>query len=206
MNESAQQPELLKAANLEPAAWGTLDWTASHNADTLTVSNVGKTITWGPRKPDYDGKHYPPAWVPATTNAKLYGGHFDFNFIVEEMANRQIGVGFMLLWDVGPDWGFFGYLGASFTAWSYDPSTGDVVTNTESIQGNLPKFDDGHSGTVSLNLNLPVDEPGSAKFSVNGASSNPIELPVGAVVLPAACLLAESQQVTLSELKFGNAE
>jgi hypothetical protein len=206
MNEPTQQPELLKAADLEPASWGKLDWNATHNADTLTASNDGKTITWGPKKPENNGKHYPPAWVPATTNAKLYGGNFNFDFDIDEMANRQIGVGFMLLWDVGPDWGFFGYLGASSTAWSYDPSTGDVVANTESIQGNLPKFGNGRNGTVSLNMNLPVHGPGQAAFSVNGITSNPIELPVGAVVLPAACFLAESQQVTLGELKSKNAE
>ena len=54
------------------------------------------------------------------------------------MASRQIGVGFMLLWNIGPDWGLFGYLGASATAWSYDPSTGDVVSATKSIQMLLP--------------------------------------------------------------------
>ena len=114
------------------------------------------------------------------------------------MARAQIGVGFMLLWSVGPDWGFFGYLGASSTAWAYDPSTGDVVCNTESIQGGLPKFADGRTGEVSVHLDLPRHAEGSARFLVEGVYTRVIPLPEGAVVLPAACLLTESQRVTLA--------
>lgn len=37
--------------------------------------------------------------------------HVKWDFEVSGLAGRQIGVGFMLDWDIGPDWGFFGYLG-----------------------------------------------------------------------------------------------
>jgi hypothetical protein len=117
------------------------------------------------------------------------------------MASRQIGVGFMLLWNIGPDWGLFGYLGASATAWSYDPSTGDVVSATKSIQGGLPKFGDGRTGVVSVELNLPRDIEGDARFIIAGAETSPIPLPSGAVVLPAACFLKETQSITLANFR-----
>ena len=161
MNEPSPEPHLLQAGSLAPTDRGSMVWDPEHNADLLTVSNAGMTIAWGSRKPEYTGNHYPPAWVPATTMCQLHSGRFSWDFVVNEMSQRQIGVGFMLLWDVGPDWGFFKYLGASDTAWSYDPSTGDVVTRTESIQGNLPTFAEGHAGTVSVELNLPRDAVGS---------------------------------------------
>lgn len=174
-----------------------MKWSTQHNSHLLTVSNAGLTIEWGPKKPEYTAKYYPPAWVPATTMAQLHSGRFAWDFVVNEMADRQIGIGFMLLWDIGPDWGFFGYLGASRTAWSYDPSTGDVVTEEKSIQGNLPTFEDRRTGTVSVELHLPRYAEGSGVFSVNGVASRPIPLPMGSVVLPAACLLNESQKVTI---------
>jgi len=201
MNDQHIEPGLLQAESFSPTDHGTMEWNPDHNADLLTVSNAGKTVTWGPRKPEYTGKYYPPSWVPATTLCYLHSGRFTWDFVVNEMSKRQIGIGFMLLWDVGPDWGFFGYLGASGTAWSYDPSTGDVVTNTESIQGNLPTFADGHTGTVSVELNLPRNTEGSGVFLINGAASQPITLPKGAVVLPAACLLEESQRITIENFK-----
>jgi hypothetical protein len=131
----------------------------------------------------------------------LHSGSFRWDFVVEEMARAQVGVGFMLLWDIGPDWGFFGYLGASPTACAYDPSTGDVVRNTKSIQGDLPKFADRHTGIVSVHLDLPRLAEGSARFLVNGAETRAIPLPEGAVVLPAACFLKEGQRVTLANLQ-----
>jgi hypothetical protein len=84
--------------------------------------------------------------VQASTELKLHSATFQLDFVVEDMKNAQIGVGFMLLWDVGPDWGFFGYLGSSPTASAYDPFTGDVVTSTRSIEAGLPKFGDGRTG------------------------------------------------------------
>lgn len=162
----------------------------------------------GPRKPGYQGK-YPPAWVPASTRARLHSGSFGWDFVIDELAGRQLGIGFMLLWVTGleeprfgPDWGFLGYLGSSASAWSYDPSTGDVVSNTNSIQGGLPRVADGRSGVVSVRLKLPRDAAGTGWFSMSGAESRSIALPEGSVVLPAACLLRESQKVSLSSLRM----
>ena len=86
----------------------------AHNSDLLTVSGQGSTIAWESTKPEYKGV-YPSAWVPGSTLVKLHSGMFLWNFIAEERSHAQIGVGVMLLQDIGPDWGFFGYLGASST-------------------------------------------------------------------------------------------
>jgi hypothetical protein len=194
------KPVLLKATALAETDRGTWEWNADHDSDLLTVSNSGRTIEWGPRKPQYKGKCYPPVWVPASTRARLHSGNFRWDFVVEEMACAQIGIGFMLLWNVGPDWGFYGYLGSSTTAWAYDPSTGDVVCNTKSIEGGLPKIADGHRGVVSVRLDLPRDAEGTARFSINGTDTQSIRLPESSVVLPAACFLKETQRVTLADL------
>jgi hypothetical protein len=193
------RPSLLQAKAFAHDDIGTAKWSAEHNGELLTVTNNGRTIEWKPQQPGEDKRT--PAWVPASTCLHLHSGRFRWDFTVDEMASRQIGVGFMLLWDVGPDWGFFGYLGASPTAWSYDPSTGDVVCATESIQNGLPKFVDGHTGVVSVELNLPRNAEGLCKFIVDDVETLPIALPAGAVVLPAACLLKETQKVTLSNLR-----
>src|SRR5262245_16564624 len=200
-HDSTPEPSLLKAAAFAVADRGAFEWDSGHNADLLTVSNNGLTIEWGPRKPQYTGKYYPPAWVPASTRSRLHSGRFQWDFVIDEMAGAQLGIGFMLLWDVGPDWGFFGYLGSSTSAWSYDPSTGDVVYNTASIQGGLPKIADGRAGVVTVHLDLPRDAAGTGKFSMNGTDSPPIRLTEGPVVLPAACFLKETQKVTLANFR-----
>jgi hypothetical protein len=199
--DSAREPALLKATTFAVGDIGSFEWDASHNADLLTVSNDGRTIEWGPQKPQYTGKHYPPAWVPASTRSRLHSGRFQWDFVIDELAGAQIGIGFMLLWDIGPDWGFFGYLGSSTSAWAYDPSTGDVVYATESIQGGLPKITDGHTGVVTVRLDLPRDADGAAVFSMNGTDSLPIGLPPGSVVLPAACFLKGSQKASLANFR-----
>jgi hypothetical protein len=122
--------------------------------------------------------------VPAITRLVLHSGSFRWDFVVEEMADAQIGIGFLLLWDVGPDRGFFGYLGASSTAWSYDPSTGDVVTRTASIEGGLPRFADRRTGRVSVELETPRHGAGRGRFVVDGTASRWIGLSDGAVVAP----------------------
>ena len=139
--------------------------------------------------------------MPASTRSRLHSGRFEWDYVIEEMAGAQIGIGFMLLWDLGPDWGFFGYLGSSTSAWAYDPSTGDIVTHTESIQGGLPKIADGGAGVVTVRLDLPRDAAGMGLFSMNGVESLPIGLPEGSVVLPAACFLKESQRVSLANFR-----
>lgn len=195
---SQEEPYLLKAADLDSEDRGVLEWDAQHNSDLLTYTNENRTVEWGPRKAEYVAKYYPPIWVPTRTRATLHTGTFQWDFVIEEMACRQIGIGFMLLWNIGPDWGFFGYLGSSTSAWAYDPSTGDVVTSTKSIEGGLPKFADGHTGVVTVHLELPRHSEGVAWFSVDRVNSQPIHLPAGAVVLPAGCLLKETQKVTLA--------
>ena len=190
------RPSLLRATSLDESDLGAFTWDSAHNADLLSYSDDLRTVHWGPRKAEYQGL-YPPAWVPVRTRLHLHSGRFRWDFVVEEMADAQIGVGFMLLWDTGPDWGFFGYLGASPTAWSYDPSTGDVVCATRSICGGLPVFADRRRGVVSVELDLPRNGPGRGAFVVNGTPTPGVALPEGAVVLPAACLLRETQRVTL---------
>ena len=193
------QPSLLQAETLADGDIGTVEWNPEHNGDLLTITNNGRTIEWTPG--ERGENETPPAWVPASTCLRLHSGRFRWDFIIDEMASRQIGVGFMLLWDVGPDWGFFGYLGASPTAWAYDPSTGDVVCETESIQGNLPKFEDGSTGIVSVELKIPRYAKGEGKFIIAGTETQPIPLPTGAVILPAACFLKEAQKITIANFE-----
>jgi hypothetical protein len=193
------EPTLCNASEFDEQHIGSLTWDASHNSDYLSVSDDRSSVEWGPRKSSYEGA-YPPAWVPIRSEAHLHSGTFSWDFVIEEMASNQIGVGFLLQWDQGLDWGFYGYLGAGATAWAYDPSTGDIVTRTESIAGGLPTFVDGRSGVVSVRLELPRTRPGRGVFVVNGTESPPIELPSGAVVVPAGCLLREGQRVRLGNL------
>jgi hypothetical protein len=192
-------PVLRKAVEFAERDIGSLTWDATHNSDILSVSDEGRCVAWGPRK-QADDKAYTPVWVPIRSSAHLHSGTFVWDFIVDELAKGQIGVGFMLLWDKGLDWGFFGYLGAGVTAWAYDPSTGDVVTDTKSIAGDLPKFSDAGRGIVSVRLELPRTQAGSGTFIVDDVASPAIELPAGAVVVPAACLLREGQRIRLGTL------
>jgi hypothetical protein len=198
--DAAHDPSLLNAAALGEADRGSFEWDSSHNADLLTVSNKGQTIEWRPRKPQYTGKNYPPAWVPASTRSRLHSGRFQWDFVIEEMAGAQLGIGFVLLWDSGPDWGFFGYPGSKISAWAYDPSTGDVVYKTKLIQGGLPRIADGRAGVVTVHLDLPRDNAGTGRFATDGTVSLPIKLPKGSVVLPAAFFLKETQKVSLANL------
>jgi hypothetical protein len=202
METLEELPRLLEARDRPQGDTGACIWDATHNDHLLTVSNAGRTVHWGPRKSRYCGIHYPPLWVPAKTLLLLHSGTFSVAFVVDEMANAQIGVGFLLAFEGGLlDWGFYGYLGAGSFAWAYDPSTGDVVTRTESIQGGLPRFADGRTGVVTLELELPRDEAGLARFRIQGKDSRHISLPVGAVVVPAACLLKEGQRVSLTAVR-----
>lgn len=195
-----EQPFLLKAEALSEKDIGLFKWDSNHNDDLLGFSNNDQTVEWVSNNPKRQGKHT-PAWVPVLTRSQLHSGRYRWDFVIEEMAEAQIGIGFMLQWNVGPDWGFFGYLGASNTAWSYDPSTGDIVNNTQSIKGGLPKFEDGHRGVITLVLDLPLAAKGEARFIVNGVDTPHIELPESSVILPAACLLKETQKVTLANFE-----
>ena len=187
---------LLRASSRAATAIGEARWDTTQNAELLHFD--GDVATW--RRPAAVPEQYPPAWVPASTLAQLHSGTFRWDFEVEHMQSAQLGLGFMLVFEDGVDWGLYGYLGAARTAWSYDPSTGDVVNATESIAGGLPTFEDGESGTVTVELELPRDAPGRGRFIVNGQASPDIELPAGAVIMPAACFLREGQQVRFGEV------
>ena len=188
------EPQLVRASTMADGDRGIVRWRRDHNAELLTVSDDGARVAWS--RPS-TGAHT-PAWVPIESEARLFGGAFELEYFVEEMASGQIGVGFLLAWDIGPDWGFFGYLGSSPTGWAYDLSSGDVVCATRSIEGGLGKSADGHTGVVSLRLDLPTHAIGTATFAVDGRAARPIELSEGAVVIPAACLLRPTQAVRLT--------
>lgn len=190
-----EQPKIANAMIYKEGDIGKAEWDIEHNKESLLFSNNNQTVEWNPKNGQI-------AFLPATISLHLHSGKFIFDFNIEEMNSAQIGVGFMLLWDNGLlDWGFFGYLGAGFYAWSYDPSTGDVVNAENSIQGGLPKFENKHSGIITIELNLPRNAEGEGRFIVNCVESNPIKLPIGAVVVPAATLLKRDQEITISNFR-----
>ena len=188
------EPQLLRASTMAEGDRGSVRWRRDHNAALLAVSDDGARVAWS--RPSTDA--HPAVWVPIESEARLFGGAYEVEFVVEEMAAGQIGVGFLLAWDIGPDWGFFGYLGSSPTAWAYDLSSGDVVCATRSIEGGLGKSADGHTGVVTLRLDLPSDAIGTATFAVGSQAARPIALSEGAVVIPAACLLRPTQAVRIT--------
>jgi hypothetical protein len=70
-----------------------LSWDLQNTSNLLTVSNEGKTLEWA--KPEQ------AAWLPAQTTGQLGAGSFRLEFAIDEIANRQIGVGFLL---TPPNW------------------------------------------------------------------------------------------------------
>jgi len=185
---SPGEPVLRKATSLEAKKWGKLVFDNLPKSPNMEVSKDQLTVAWT--------KQANVSWVPCPTLAKLHSGKFSMEFHIENAHKGQIGVGFLLDWTIGPDWGFFGYLGSSSSAFSYDPTSGDIVTATESIQGGLPILEKG-SGVVSLELVLPRDKVGLATFIVNNTRTPSIELPKSSVVIPAACLLSRGQKVSI---------
>lgn len=198
-NLRQMNPELLSASQLPREARGTWGWDSCFNTQDLEYSANGLAAVWRQRQQE-PGDVGPRLWVPVQSRARLHSGDFRWNFLVKNMAGAQLGVGFMLDWTVGPDWGFFGYLGSSSSAWAYDPSSGDVVLATRSIEGGLPTFPSGE-GVVTVEAHLPRQADGLARFLVNGVASGAVWLPPGAVLVPAACFLEVGQQVTLGPLK-----
>ena len=205
MSSPPQAPSLVKASTLPENDHGVLEWDSTQKSDLLKVSNENRTVEWpgvGFIGSITKSLLRQPAWLPIPTRARLHSGRFILDFVVDEMAEGQIGVGFMLLWKQGLDWGFFGYLGAGHSAWSYDPLTGDVVRSTKEIESGLPKFEDRRTGIVRVLLDLPRERRGWGMFSVNGVDSKPVGLPDGAVIVPAGCLLKETQRVTLGKMQY----
>lgn len=196
-NKTSTEPYLLDSSTFsseEKNHFGEFRFnTEQHANSSIEFSNNDCTVEWV--KPDR------VIWIPIETKSKLHSGKWSLEFYVESMENRQIGVGFLLDWSIGPCWGFYGYLGSSSSAWSYDPSTGDIVTSTGSIHGNLPKFT-GNSGVIGLELDLPVNEIGTFTFIVDGVRTPTKNLPKsGAVAIPAVCLLEQGQKVTIRNLE-----
>jgi len=144
----------------------------------------------------------PPCWIPVLTTPHLHSGSFTVAMHVDSMQKKQIGVGFYLAQTLPyrVDYGFFGYLGSSTTSWSCDPSTGDIVTATRSVCGSLPTFKNKTSGMIRMHFTLRRDSPGFMQFEVDGCLiPYSVQLPTGAVVVPACCLLSIHQRVTIAE-------
>src|SRR5689334_21611365 len=85
----AAPPSLLKAIAFADDDIGAAQWNTEHNSDFLSVTNDGQTIEWEPLR--RSGGQFHPVWVPASTCLHLHSGHFRWDFIVDEMASRQIG-------------------------------------------------------------------------------------------------------------------
>ena len=133
------------------------------------------------------------AWIPVETQLSLLNGTYSIDFQIDQLCSHQMGVGFLL---APADWGFFGYLGASNRAWSYDPYEGAIVNETEAIYEQLPKFQ--QNGIIRLELNLKQNQDCSATFIVNGQRTPTIALPKHSIVIIAACLLKYGQKLTLT--------
>eukprot|EP01117_Protostelium_nocturnum_P020595 TRINITY_DN934_c0_g1_i1.p1 TRINITY_DN934_c0_g1~~TRINITY_DN934_c0_g1_i1.p1 ORF type:complete len:239 (+),score=55.69 TRINITY_DN934_c0_g1_i1:154-870(+) len=182
-------PELLVSSSIPPLRSPLhLTWKTDKVSQFLTLSEEDTTVQYT--------SNDAAAWVPIQSKERLHSGRFLLKFDIQNIGDGQIGVGFLLDWNVGVDWGFFGYLGSSSTGWSYDPKTGDIVSSTESISGGHPKFD-AENGTVAVEFNLPRDKDGTATFIVKGERIAPVELSKGAVVAPAACLFRKGQKVSM---------
>ncbi|UJR18985.1 hypothetical protein I4U23_022115 [Adineta vaga] len=159
----------------------------------LVFSADGRTVEWV--------NESRVIWFPVSTEAKLHSGKWFLEFHVEAVKNWQIGVGFLLDWNIEPDWSLFGYLGSSASAWSYDPYTGDIVYNTKSIHSDLPKFK-GDKGVIGLELDIPKNAIGEFTFIIDGVRTPTKQMPnSGAVAIPAVCLLARGQRVTIRSLR-----
>lgn len=189
-------PTLRSAQQIPEGELGVFAWDCTLNTGDLEYTESARRALWKQRVPGGVG---PRLWVPAQSLARLHSGEFGWEFHIQGMGGAQIGVGAMLDWSIGPDWGFYGYLGSSTSAWAYDPSTGDIVCDTRSIEGGLPVLDG--QGVVTVKASLPRDEPGTLRFQIDGKSSRPVQLPPGSVLVPAACFLEVGQSVTLANLK-----
>lgn len=192
---SNSEPQLLKSTLLQQGAFGELAWNQQLNTHNVLYSDDGLAATWKDAPIRGLGQRL---WVPLESQTFLNSATLAWDIGVAGLGEAQLGVGFMLLWDVGPDWGFYGYLGASHSAWAYDVTTGDVVVGTNSIEGGLPTV---REGLVTVEVHLPRSGPNWARFVVQGVASKPIALPEASIVVPAACLFFIGQKVTLTGLR-----
>jgi hypothetical protein len=163
-----------------------MKWDPEQTQTDLTISADGLTLSWQ--------NEVQAAWLASQSTARLHSGIYAWDFEIEELADRQIGVGIMLN---PPDWGFFRYLGAGKNAWAYDAYKGAIVTETKAIHSELPKISD--KGKVSVRLDLLHKY--TCVFTVKGMATPAITLPRGCVVIPAACLLKRGQAVRIASFK-----
>src|SRR5262245_45840701 len=94
ISEGEASPTLLMADGFADHDIGELRWNLEHNRDLLTFTNDGRTAEWHSRQRAADEPQL--AWVAASTCLRLHSGRFRWDFVVDEMASRQIGIGFML--------------------------------------------------------------------------------------------------------------
>ena len=170
----------------EPGVLAALRWDEENTQKPLSITDEGTKLSF-----DTDSK---AQWLGSQTTARLSNGVFTWDFKIENIADRQIGVGILL---DPPDWGFFGYLGSGKNAWSYDAYEGAIVTEEEATHKGLPKI--AKSGTVSVRLDLKTKN--ECVFIVDGKETPAVKLPAGAVVIPAACLLKKGQVVIVANLQ-----
>lgn len=169
-----------------------LIWDGDSTQEPLRISNEGTRLSWEPPpetslQPSSSDR---PVWLVSQTTGRLTAGHFSWDFFIDSLEQRQMGIGILI---APPDWGFFGYLGAGHNAFAYDPYQGAIVTETVAVYSGLPKITS--VGTVSIELDLL--EQDTCTFIVNGERTPSIPLPPGCTVIPAACLLEPGQCVSL---------
>ena len=56
------------------------------------------------------------------------------------------------------------------------------------------------SKTITMELHLPANQPGTVVFTQDGQRSQSVVLPIGAVVVPALSMQCDEQSVTFSKL------
>ena len=56
------------------------------------------------------------------------------------------------------------------------------------------------SKTITMELHLPANQPGTVVFTQDGQRSQSVLLPIGAVVVPALSMQCDEQSVTFSKL------
>ena len=90
-------------------------------------------------------------------------------------------------------------MAAESTDWSYGPSTGNIVCDTNSVHDHLPKFTK-DIDIIGLELDLPAEQNGSFTFIVDGARTPTKPLRLGNVADPGVFLLKIGQILTFQNL------
>jgi len=90
-------------------------------------------------------------------------------------------------------------MAAESTDWSYGPSTGNIVCDTNSVHDHLPKFTK-DIDIIGLEFDLPAEQNGSFTFIVDGARTPTKPLRLGNVADPGVFLLKIGQILTFQNL------